>query len=150
MMIEQLKASYPNIKFISGDIHSWSSETRTITYTLSEDSQIDNHSLLHEVAHSLLGHYRYKNDINLIKIEREAWALTKELLSKYAIEINNDHIEDCLDTYRDWIYKRAKCPKCSHVGYQSAKNAYACVFCTVSWKVPESLLCMVKRVLERS
>lgn len=149
-MIDLLKTNYPDIEFTGGDKYSWSSETRTITYALTDNALLDYHSLLHELAHSLLNHDRYKNDINLIKIERDAWAFTKQLLNKYGVEINNDHIEDCLDTYRDWIYKRSKCPKCSHVGYQSAKNAYSCVFCTVSWKVSESRLCMVKRVLERS
>lgn len=149
-MIDLLKTNYPKINFISGDKYSWSSEAKTITYALTDNPQLDYHSLLHELAHSLLDHNRYKNDINLIKIERDAWALTKQLLNEYAIEINNDYIEDCLDTYRDWIYKRAKCPQCSHVGYQCAINAYSCVFCTVSWKVPESRLCMVKRVLTQS
>lgn len=146
-MIEKLKAIYPEINFLPAERYSFISHKNTITYLDSDDNTHGHHSLLHELAHAILGHKHYKNDISLLKIERDAWALTKKLLDEHGINIDKEHIEDCLDTYRDWIYKRASCPRCSHIGYQTSKNAYDCVYCAISWRVPESRLCMVKRTL---
>jgi hypothetical protein len=148
-MIEKLRLKYPAIQFIPSERYSFISHKNTITYIKSDDNIIGQHSLLHEVAHAILEHNNYKNDINLLKIERDAWTLTKRLLKEHRIDIDKEHIEDCLDTYRDWIYKRSVCPRCSHVGFQTSKTSYDCVFCVVSWNVPESRLCMVKRTLAR-
>lgn len=149
-MIEKLTAMYPNLNFVKGETYSWNPETNTITYSKNVTTEPAHHSLLHELAHYLLEHKNYKHDVGLLKMERDAWALAKKMLLDFGLSINLDHIEDCLDTYRDWIYSRSKCPQCSHVGFQSAKNSYSCVFCVATWRVPESRLCMVKRTLDAS
>lgn len=147
-MLEQLKNSYPEINFLPGTTYSWNHATKTITYSKKGLGHKHYHSIVHELSHAILGHAHFKNDIDLLKMERDAWSLTKKLLRDFALKIDSEHIEDCLDTYRDWIYKRAKCPNCAHVGFQSSKNAYSCVSCVLSWRLPESRLCMVKRVLD--
>jgi hypothetical protein len=149
-MIDKLKLKYPAIQFVPSERYSFISHKNTVTYLESDDNPLGHHSLLHELAHAMLEHNHYKNDINLLKIERDAWALTKKFLNEHGIEIDKEHIEDCLDTYRDWIYKRASCPRCAHIGYQTSKSSYDCVFCVITWRVPESRLCMVKRTLARS
>lgn len=146
-MITLLKNKYPEITFQPSDKYSWVAEKKIITFIKNDTNKLKHHSLLHELAHALLDHEYFKNDINLLKLERDAWAYAKRLLSEYKIEVNIDHIEDCMDTYRDWIHKRATCPQCAHVGYQSSKNSYDCLFCVVTWNVSESRLCMVKRYL---
>ena len=146
-MIDTLEGLYPEITFVPGNRYAWDPNDKVVTYTTEYNVLAPHHSLLHEVAHALLSHSHYKNDVDLIKMERDAWSLTKKMLNDHKIIINLDHIEECLDTYRDWIYSRAKCPRCSHVGFQSASNSYDCAFCKVTWKVPESRLCMIKRIL---
>lgn len=147
-MLEKLKSNYPDITFSLGDRYSWNHAEKVITYANAEDENLTNHSLVHELSHAILKHSHFKNDIELLKMERDAWALTKKLLKEFGDMVDIDHIEDCLDTYRDWIYSRAKCPSCSLVGFQSSKNSYSCVFCVQSWNLPDSRLCIVKRVLD--
>lgn len=145
--VAEIIATYPEYNFVSSDKYAWDSNTKTIYYIETSDSlQNHIHSLLHELSHALLNHVNFSNDIKLIKMERDAWAMTKKLLVKYQQEIDTSHIEDCLDSYRDWIYARSKCPQCSHVGVETSNNVYGCIFCPILWKVPESRLCAVKRV----
>lgn len=144
-MVDVLKLAHPKISFKLSDKFAWDPTKKIIYFKNNAPDSLYKHSLLHELAHAILEHSNYKNDIQLIKMERDAWALAKKMLREYAEEINFDYIEDCLDTYRDWIYSRSKCPRCSHVGLQSSINVYSCIFCIIDWKVPESRLCMVKR-----
>ena len=114
-----LKQDYPTLKFKRGKDFHWSSKTNTVYYS-SHQSVADHGvwALLHEVAHAQLGHKTYYNDYDLLKIENETWIRTIKIASNYNITIDKDHIQDCLDTYRDWLHNRAKCPKCKVVSLQ--------------------------------
>jgi hypothetical protein len=144
-MVDVLRLAHPTINFKPSDKFAWDPIKKIIYFSSNEPEAIQKHSLLHELAHAMLDHSSYKNDVQLIKMERDAWTLAKKMLREHSQEINLDYIEDCLDTYRDWIYSRSKCPRCSHVGIQSSQNVYSCIFCIIDWKVTESRLCMVKR-----
>ncbi len=146
-IVKKIQSEYPEYTFVSSSNYAWNPNTKSIYYQETFTSLIEHlHSLLHELSHALLDHTSFSSDIKLIKMERDAWGLTKKLLVKYNQDINQDHIETCLDSYRDWIYARSKCPQCSHVGVETSSNVYGCVFCPIRWKVPESRLCAVKRV----
>jgi len=148
-ILPQLKTDFPDITFIQGDSFFWTPSERKITYTSHQD--VAEHgvwSLLHEVSHAQLGHKTYENDFELLKIEASAWQTAKKLGKKYAINIDLEHIQDCLDTYRDWLHKRASCPSCSVVSIQRNDGVYQCFNCLTTWKVPRSPLCRVtKKVL---
>lgn len=144
-MVEDLKLANPQITFMEGDKFAWDPVKKIIYYADLDKNTIHFHSLLHELAHAILDHAIFKNDIQLLKMERDAWNLAKKMLRQHNQVVNYDYIEDCLDTYRDWIYSRSKCPRCSHVGIQSSLNVYKCVYCVINWSVPNSRLCMVKR-----
>jgi predicted RNA-binding Zn-ribbon protein involved in translation (DUF1610 family) len=57
------------------------------------------------------------------------------LLHELAHALNPDHIQDCLDTYRDWLHRRSRCPTCGMHVLQDKSNSYKCFNCGTSWQV---------------
>jgi len=103
-------------------------------------------SLLHETGHALLGHTTYKADFELLQLEVAAWEKAKEIAKVLEITINNDHIEDCLDTYRDWLHKRSVCPNCTtQCLQQDDLSHYRCYNCHTKWKVSTNRFCRAYR-----
>lgn len=149
--IKQVSADYPSIEFREGDNFVWSPNFNAITY---DKDQLTNESgfwaLIHELAHFELGHKSYKSDFQLLQMEAAAWSRAKTIAARYNLEIEEDHIQDCLDTYRDWLHSRAKCPKCSVVTTQKKDLSYNCFNCNTTWKVPKSPLCRVsKKIIDK-
>jgi hypothetical protein len=137
--------AFPELNFKEGKAHAWDPVHRCITHTRGESLEAIS-GLLHEIAHAILEHARFRHDIELLKMERDAWAKAIELAhDKFGINIDKDHAEDCLDSYRDWLYKRSLCPRCRLTGFQVELNSYSCPHCLIDWKVPTSRLCSVKR-----
>ena len=62
-------------------------------------------------------------------MESEAWEKARELASKYNIEVDEDLIQDELDTYRDWLHSKSKCKKCGLTCYQTPDCVYHCPRC---------------------
>lgn len=148
--LQILKKHYPTIIFKEGSLFSWSPKDNAVIYTLSyadEDHAV--YALVHEVAHAVLRHKHYVNDVDLLRHEVAAWHTAKDIAEQIGITINEDHIQDCLDTYRDWIHKRATCPTCSVIGTQQDSGEYICFNCQTLWKVPDSPLCRVSRTVLR-
>ena len=145
-LLPQLHKDFPDITFIPGDSFFWSPKERKITYTTHQD--IAEHgvwALLHELSHATLGHEHYDTDYELIKLELTAWQHARRIGKKYNVSIDGEHIQDCLDTYRDWLHKRATCPNCNVVSLQRSDNLYQCFNCKTTWSVPRSPLCRVTR-----
>ena len=133
--ISRLAKDYPQFKFASGSQDNWSPRTKTITYNASKPAKDLQCGVLHELAHALLGHANYTNDFELVNLESEAWELASKMSKKYNIKINDDHIQNCLDTYRDWLHRRSACPACGmHVLQKDATN-YHCFNCQSDWHV---------------
>ena len=145
-LLDRLRVDNPAIQFIASDHFSWSAETRSICYS-STDETTDSfeYSLIHELAHSLLKHTIFRNDIELIGMERDAWDTAVAHGERYGVTIPTEHIEKCMDSYRDWLHARSLCPHCHQCGVQVAKTSYRCIFCDSAWRVPESRLCRVQR-----
>lgn len=163
-LISRLKALYPQLRFAAGKSFSWSPETNEIFYPenliagssqrsadskkanrqrLSANGQEPLWALLHETGHALLGHTTYQADYELIRLEVAAWEKAKELaiqLNSYfqepSLEIDEEHVQDCLDTYRDWLYKRSICPECGTKCLQQDDYVhYRCHNCHTTWRV---------------
>lgn len=126
---------YPQFKFTPGSQEHWSPRTNTITYSESEAPGELRYGLLHELAHALLGHDTYNSDFELLKLEVQAWDTAVKIGKKYGIKLDNDHIQDCLDTYRDWLHRRSKCPACGMHVLQKDSNSYQCFNCGTAWQV---------------
>jgi predicted RNA-binding Zn-ribbon protein involved in translation (DUF1610 family) len=133
--VKKLAADYPQFKFKPGSQEHWSPRTKTITYEDRDPANKLEYGLLHELAHALLGHDSYKSDFELLKLEAQAWQTAAEIGRQYGIKIDDDHIQNCLDTYRDWLHRRSKCPSCGVHVMQKDSTTYKCFNCGDSWQV---------------
>lgn len=136
-LTKPLSAAYPDIKFTEADTFYWAPEKSTVFYAPRTNNKEAHWSLLHELAHAVLGHTDYTTDLELLLLEAEAWEYAKELEQKHSSgwqPIDNEHVQDCLDTYRDWLHARSMCPRCDQVGLQQNKLMYICINCRQNWK----------------
>lgn len=145
-LINRLENDYPEINFIVGDEFRWSPIDRAVIY---EENSDDAASLLHELAHSLLGHASYKKDLHLLEMERDAWHQAMRVLApKYGIEITEEAVDSALDSYRDWLHARSTCPGCAATGIQTKQHEYRCLACQTRWRVNEARVCELRRYVE--
>lgn len=145
-LLSQLKDLYPELTFTAGKGFVWSPETSEIFYGQNRKGDKARWALLHETGHALLGHKSYQADYELIRLEVAAWEKAKELATQVDLKINEDHIQDCLDTYRDWLYKRSICPECSTKSLQQDDYThYRCFNCHTTWRVTPSRFCRAYR-----
>ena len=147
VLLETLRARLPAVRFEPGESFSWSPAQQLVCYPEScmlEDSS--GWALLHEAAHGILQHCSYETDFELLLLEVAAWQKAKELAAELEIEIDEDHIQDCLDTYRDWLHRRSTCPTCGIVGLQHSPRLYACHNCNATWQVSNSRFCRAYRL----
>lgn len=139
-LLSSLKKDFPGLVFSSGDDFCWSPKTQTVVYAARTGATAD-WALLHEVGHALLEHHNYRSDLELISLESQAWEKAKELGRTYGYQIDVDHIEDCMDTYRDWLHQRSACPRCSSQSLQQDARHYQCFNCGQVWTVTSSRFC---------
>lgn len=142
-LVKKLRAAYPQISFVAGESFFWCPETAEVFY---DDSKADlpssKWSLLHETSHGLLGHTTYRTDLELLQLEVAAWTHAGGLAQQLGIEVDDDYVQDCLDTYRDWLYRRSLCPGCGSLCLQNdASNFYKCFNCHTTWHVSPSRFC---------
>ncbi len=132
--------------FKSSDSYYWSPADSTVFYQDSDASEVGIWTLLHEASHGILGHKNYNSDYELLLMENDAWQEAKKIAQKLKIDIDEDHIQDCLDSYRDWHYKRSQCVNCSVGGIQLNQKTYTCVFCSSTWNVSKERFCRPYRL----
>lgn len=138
-LLKKIAADFPQLSFKCGPEFYWSPQEKTIYYT-KDASPTAPWTLLHEVSHGVLNHQTFLSDFQLLQLELAAWVKAKELAIKYAIEIEENHIEDCLDTYRDWLHKRSLCPGCCIKSLQTSPGVYTCFNCNKEWRVSTNRL----------
>lgn len=148
-MLDKVTAMFPAFRFVSGDRFCWSPTESSITYCADSVDDEGCWALLHETGHALLGHSGYDTDYELLRMEIEAWEKAKEIGSQLSIDISEDHIQECLDSYRDWLYKRSICPECGTKTIQNDDtNSYSCFNCHACWQVSPSRFCRAYRTLK--
>ena len=148
-MLEKLQARFPKLSFVAGERFCWSPTTHEVIYDVARTDETAAWSLLHETGHALLDHQSYLADFELLKIEMAAWSRARELGTELGVTIDEDHIQDCLDTYRDWLYKRSICPTCSTKALQQSDFVhYRCYNCHTTWKVTPSRFCRAYRSMK--
>lgn len=149
-LIAKVNGLFPDLHFSAGKQFYWSPETGEIFYNAGANDEQATWSLLHETGHALLRHTSYKADYELLRLEIAAWERAKKLASDLKIKIDEEHIQDCLDTYRDWLHKRSICPKCSVKCLQQGDFVhYRCFNCHTSWKVSGNRFCRAYRATEQ-
>lgn len=147
LLVPRLAADFPDITFATGERFHWHPDTRVITYVeASEDSA----SLLHEVAHALLGHQDFSRDVALLGMERDAWYYATAILApRYQLTIEPDAVDEALDTYRDWLHARSTCPVCKATGVQIKQRTYRCLACRSEWIVNDARQHALRRHLTK-
>ncbi len=145
-LLAELENRFPDLRFTAGPQFSWSPETGEIVYKDGAAGQKAVWSLLHETGHALLDHHSYKADIELLRLEVDAWERASQLANDLGVKIDNNHIQNCLDTYRDWLYKRSICPECGTKSLQQGDYVhYRCFNCHTVWKVTANRFCRAYR-----
>lgn len=134
---------FPEVQFVEAEDFSWSPDKQTVFYVATEENA--DALLLHELGHSLLGHHDYQRDIQLIGMETDAWEKATTLAKEFSVSIKDDTIQDHLDTYRDWLHERSRCPECEATGHQVGRLQYRCLACMSEWRVNEARTCQLRR-----
>lgn len=143
-LVTRLRADFPQFVFQVGDQFKFQPIEQTITYQpQAEQAEL---LLLHELAHALLQHANYRFDIELVKMEADAWEYTKnKLLPSYDIATDPELIDDTLESYREWLYQRSCCPQCGSVGSQAADLSYKCLECPTKWQPNDAKFTALRR-----
>lgn len=141
--LKKIREDFAKFDFVASEEFRWNFETKTIFF---EESAADFESLLlHELGHALCEHADFELDIELVRIEAEAWQKAREVSKKYNVKINDDLVESHLDTYRDWLHKRSLCPNCLINGFQQSGLNYRCVACETVWWANDSRFKSLRR-----
>lgn len=131
-------------EFVNGDDFCWSASKKIIFHSNIESLE-SLWTLLHEIAHAELGHFDFNKDIELIRQEVSAWEHAAAILApSYDLTIDDDFIQDHLDSYRLWLHKRSACPNCGQTGLQN-QNTYSCVNCRCIWRANDARVCALRR-----
>jgi len=133
---KKLATAFPEVTYSVGTQFCWSPETREVFYDPKAPEPKGSWSLLHETGHALLDHRTWQADYELLQMEIAAWERARALADEFDVALDEDHIQDCLDTYRDWLYQRSLCPTCSTQCMQTADlRHYRCHNCHTVWRV---------------
>lgn len=140
-LVTALKKSFPELELQADSTFFWSPADKQVHYDERNQSLEGAWSLLHETGHALLDHTTYFTDVELVNMEVAAWEEAKRIAEHFSLEIDEDHVQDCLDSYRDWLYKRSLCPDCHLSGIQVDTKVYTCIFCHRRWHVTTERFC---------
>ncbi len=125
-LLERLKTDFPEFTFREGRKFAF----RPLkTIVLGPPESFSELLTLHEVSHAVLKHKTFKMDVERLKMESDAWEKAKELANTYGVTIDEDLIQSELDTYRDWLHQKSRCPKCGLTRFQTSDGAYHCPRC---------------------
>ncbi len=146
-ILSKLQTDHSNLLFMADESFYWSPQDNTIHYDPERLNETEGSwSLIHELAHGLLGHKNYRTDYELLSYEVSAWEKALELAPTYGLAIDSGHIEECLDSYRDWLYARSTCPTCKLNSLQINSDTYKCLNCLCNWSVTPSRFCRPYRL----
>lgn len=123
-LIAKLKIDYPGFRFVNGRKFAFRPPKTVII-----GPEVMELMLLHEVGHALLKHRSFETDILRLKMEVEAWEKAREIAPRYGVEFSNEVMQQELDTYRDWLHQKSRCPKCGLTRYQTPDSRYHCPRC---------------------
>jgi hypothetical protein len=116
----------------------WSPLTKTIYYNSRKISSMSGKiGLLHEIGHGILAHRVYKYDMELLRMEMDAWDFVRQLAPKYKLDVDEEHIARCIASYDRWLSKRATCPDCNNFSLQKDRSSFGCFYCGSRWRVNE-------------
>lgn len=140
-LAEKLAKDYSDFEFRAGEYFAWNPVESVVSYNPDGSPA----RLFHELGHALLGHQSYGRDVELLKMESDAWQQAEVVAPRYNLAMDSDDIESHLDSYRDWLHARSTCPNCDANGIQTNDDHYKCIECRATWRVNEARTCGLKR-----
>lgn len=149
LTLKQIQLDYPQFRFQSANVARWSPYENIVYYEPLRSANAKA-TLLHELGHALSNHSNYHQDIELLRYEREAWHIAKELAPEYGLDITSEHILEALRSYRHWLYRRSHCPTCDTPGIQTAdiELKYNCLLCQTTWQANDARQCQLRRYIQ--
>lgn len=146
-LLSKLQKHLPGITFAEAKTFYWSPKTKTIFMNNGAlETGEGQWTLVHEAAHAKLQHKAYKTDVGLLMLEVEAWQAAEQMSPQLDLQIHKEHIQGCLNTYRDWLYARSTCPTCELNSLMVEETVYVCLNCSTRWIVSKSRFCRPYRV----
>ena len=143
-LLKKLANDHPQFIFAPGSPARWSPDNHTVYYD-ADDPQLE-WNTLHELAHALLNHTNYTRDIELLKIESQAWEYARDTLAPhYALTIDQTFIDEQIDTYRDWLHTKSTCPHCGSSGVETTRARYTCPHCGSTWHTNTGIDVAIRR-----
>lgn len=144
------KKKLPDCTFQAAESFYWSPHDKTVYFNEALLGKAAGQTaLLHEASHAALRHTHYGSDAELLSLEVMAWQEAIEQAVRWSIDIDTEHVQDCLDTYRDWLYARSSCPACMVSSLQVSPLRYKCLNCLSVWSVSPSRFCRPYRMQSR-
>jgi hypothetical protein len=134
LILNKIRNDYPDLYFRPGQTACWEPEDNTVSYSIPFTEK-EAWALCHEIGHAVSGHKSFNSDVDLILKEVDAWEKAKKIAQHYKMSIDDAFIENCLDSYRDWLHKRSTCPACRQKGINNDSTSYRCINCQTLWKV---------------
>ncbi len=125
-LLNRIKSDYKEFIFREGRKYAFR-PPKTIIIGPEDDPL----SLLHELGHALLKHRSFDTDAKRLRMEREAWEKARELAAFYNVPFDEELMENELDSYRDWLDHKSRCPKCKLTRYQTPDGVYHCPKCEI-------------------
>ena len=129
IFLEKIRGDYSEVRFVPGSRFSFR-PPKTVVFRDNSDSAAPL-LLLHELGHFLTGRFDFKTEIERLKIEVMAWEKAKELAPLYGVFIDEDLIESELDSYRDFLHQKSRCPECGLTRFQTPDKAWHCPKCEI-------------------
>lgn len=127
-LLAKLEKDFPDLRFTKGRKFAFRPPKTIVVGPVEAHSDL---LLLHEVGHAVSGHRDFKTDVKRLKMEVEAWEKARELADVYGVKFNEEVMEGELDTYRNWLHQKSRCPKCGLTRFQTPDGAYNCPRCDV-------------------
>lgn len=147
-IVEKLRVMFPNVNFVESNESSWSYKHKRIYYNKNSATAQDD--LLHEIGHMKADHHDYSSDTQLLKYESDAWKIAETVAKELDLTIDKKYIEQCMDSYRTWIYSRSLCPVCHQVAIEGIGRTYKCINCSKKWKVGDNQKSRIYKKTSRS
>ena len=130
--LANVRGDFPEVKFVSGSRFSFR-PPRTVVFSDSDGpSGARELLLLHELGHFLTGRFDFKTEVERLKIEVMAWEKARELAPRYGVFIDEDLIEGELDSYRDFLHQKSRCPDCGLTRFQTPDKIWHCPKCEIA------------------
>lgn len=138
--MDKIIKQFTHLTFAPGQDFMWSPREQMVYYDPDRvDSNPGQLALLHEIGHAELRHNHIRSDMHLVGMEVDAWSFARQYAPEFAVAIDDEHIDACLESYRIWAYKRAVCPNCQFHGIQTQRRRYYCFTCRHTWRVSTNL-----------